>query len=686
MQVELIAQSSKRLRFACPKIPASADTNSLRDAIRARFDVDVKILSKSIVFYGGNLDAASLGEFLSKYELVASKEKSSRPSKAPIYLSSAALASHFLLPAPLATAMTYIACAPVLKDGVKEAAKLTLSSRLLEATAVLASLVLKDNLAANATNTMLAIGEYIEEDTAYRSDDLVKELSKPSISHVWVEKVMGKGKSAKTELVQVEANEVQIGDIVVVGAGELIGVDGYIVEGESSVNQVSMNGEAAAVRKGRGDKVLSGTVVEEGRIKIWAENVGADTATARIKGYIEASLQEKSAIGQQAFKLADKLVPVTVALAAFSALRSRGLAGPASVLQADYSCALKLTTPTTFKAAIAKAGKSGVLLKGSAVLERLAAVDTIIFDKTGTLTHGALKVERVLSFAKDIDEATLLNLTASAEEHYFHPVAEAIVNSAKERGFKHINHDEVEFIVARGVRTRMDGQEVLIGSRRFLETDRGVSFKSHSADVEALLNEGYTLLYVAREGKLLGLIAMRDDVRENAAAVIAGLKKAGIKRTVMLSGDVQSKAESVGRELGLDEVYAQLLPTDKAAIIERLKKEGAKIAFVGDGINDAPSLVQADVGFSMQKGADLAKASSDVSLLKDDLACVLEAKENANHTMRVIERNFKATLWINSAILTGAALGILSPVATGFLHNGTTIALLRKALRHESLI
>ena len=442
-----------------------------------------------------------------------------------------------------------------------------------------------------------------------------------------------------------------------------------------------MTGEAEPVPKSRGDRVISGTVVDEGRIKIWAENVGADTATARIKDYIQSSLNEKSAIGLKATKLADKLVPVTLSLAGVSYLINRDMNSVASVLQADYSCALKLATPVAFKSSISKAGRNGILIKGAKAIEALSAADTFVFDKTGTLTHGRLSVVEIYSFKQGFSDADILNLTASAEEHYFHPVAEAIVEAAKTRGFHHIHHDEVEFIVAHGVKTGMNGKEVVIGSRHFLEDDEMIDFSAHEETIQKALNSGLTLLYIGYDKELVGVIAMKDDMRENAADMIARLRNLGVKEIIMLSGDIKSKAEEVGRELGCDRVFAECLPTDKAEIIERLKAEGKNVAFIGDGINDAPSLTKANVGISMHKGADIAKATADISLLKDDIMSVAIAKELAVKTMKLIGSNFNSTVGINTAILSAATLGMLNPIATAILHNGTTIWLLLNSMK-----
>eukprot|EP01029_Cantina_marsupialis_P030141 TRINITY_DN7_c1_g2_i1.p1 TRINITY_DN7_c1_g2~~TRINITY_DN7_c1_g2_i1.p1 ORF type:complete len:705 (-),score=189.57 TRINITY_DN7_c1_g2_i1:1426-3540(-) len=578
-------------------------------------------------------------------------------------------------------AITSYASRPLLIEGAKELFSEGLTSKVLEATAVGVSIARKDYLAANSTNAMLELGEYIEETTVHKSDDLIKELAKPNVAKAWIE-VEEDGKPTQK---LVNTSELKVGDIVIVGAGDTIAIDGHILSGNASVNQVSMTGESEPVAKQRGDRVISGTVVEDGRLKIWAEYVGEDTATARIKNYIATSLNEKSAVGLKATKLADKLVPVTLGLAGVSYVINRDFESVAAVLQADYSCALKLATPVAFKSSISKAGKDGIMIKGAKSIEALNNADTFVFDKTGTLTYGELEVENITSFDDEWSDEDLLNLTASAEEHYFHPVAEAVVKAAREKGFVHMHHEEVEFIVAHGVKTIVNDKEVVIGSRHFLEDDEKIDFSTNEDKIEKFLLDGKTILYVGYDKKLLGVIGMRDKVRENAKDTLKRLKDLGVKKLVMLTGDIEEKANALAEELGIDTVYANMKPTDKADIVNKLKDEGAKVAFVGDGINDAPALMSAHVGISMSKGADIAKATADVGLLKDNIDGIAEVKELANKTMKLINYNFNATVGINSLILTGATVGLFSPITTAVLHNGTTIGLLFNSMKGVSL-
>jgi len=691
---KLLHKTKNRARYFCDILKYDINIKDLENDLKNIKGVDLVRInekSKSIVFEFEYTPLESIESFLksldiSKYEVCdtflsnnISCIAEEKPSKSGMIRAFGALAAEpFLQDDKQKMALTAVASYPLLKNGVTDLFEQGLTSGVLESMAVGVSIARKDYLAANSTNAMLELGEYIEETTVHKSDDLIRELAKPNVKEIWIEQE----NNEKKELIKIQTSTVKIGDIVVVGAGDTIAIDGHIISGEASVNQVSMTGESEAVKKERGDRVISGTVVEEGRIKIWAEHVGEDTATARIKNYITTSLSEKSSVGLKATKLANKLVPVTLGLAGLSYVLSRDFENVASVLQADYSCALKLATPVAFKTSIAQAGKNGIMIKGAKSIEALNEADTFVFDKTGTLTHGKLEVENIISFDEENWSGDdILNLTASAEEHYFHPVAEAIVNAAKSKGFVHMHHEEVEFIVAHGVKTIVKEKEVVIGSRHFLEDDEHIDFSKHEKQIKQCLLDGKTILYVGYDGKLLGTIGMRDTVRENAKTMIQKLKSMGVKKTVMLTGDIETKALKLAEDLGIDKVYANMHPEDKANIIKELKASGHKVAFIGDGINDAPALMSADVGISMSSGADIAKATADIGLLKDDIEAVSEAKELSMKTMKLINSNFNATVGINSCILLGATFGLFKPITTAILHNGTTIGLLANSMK-----
>ncbi|MDO4905537.1 MAG: heavy metal translocating P-type ATPase [Lautropia sp.] len=568
---------------------------------------------------------------------------------------------------------TLAVSAPLYIEAIKDLFTEGLNSHVLEALAVAISTASGDRMAAHTTLFMLAVGEYLERSIARRSDDLLKHLLHPETELVWVER------DGHEE--QIDAADVRVGDTVICAAGNIVPVDGTVLGGEATVNEASMTGEALPVQRRRGDTVLSGTVVEEGRMRVYAERVGEGTASARIANYVQHSLQTKSNTQLSASRLADRLVPGVLGLGAMSWLISGDWRRAAAVLQADYACALKLATPVAFKAAMYAAGRQGLLFKGADALERLSEADTFVFDKTGTLTTGQLTVTDALTFDKAFGPTDLIDLAASVEEHYFHPLAMAVVETARRQGGRHFEHEEVRFIAAHGVASVVQGKRIVIGSRHFVEDDEGIEIGAHRTALEALTAEGKTLLYIGFGGKLLGAIALKDTVRENTAETLQRLRKLGAKRLIMLTGDHETRARELAEELGLDAYHAQLLPEDKAALLTQLKAEGAKIAFVGDGMNDAPALAGAHVGIAMERGADLARLTSDIALLEDDIGRVADAKALANDTMRRIDSNFKLTVAANTGILAAAATGTISPITSSVLHNGSTIAILLNALR-----
>ena len=591
---------------------------------------------------------------------------------AAVGVSGALLLATSRLPASLQMPATIGGALPLFGSAMDDLQKAGITSHVLEALAVAISTARRDYMAANATTFMLALGEYLENSIARRSDDLLKNLLRPDTGLVWIE-VDG----AES---QIEAAALKTGMTVIVGSGATIPVDGTVLGGEALVNEAAMTGESIPVTRTRGDPVLSGTVVEEGRLRIYAEHVGQRTAAARIADYVARSLTAKSQAQLGSSRLADRLVPAVLGLAGTAWLLSGDWQRAAAVLQADYSCALKLATPVAFKSAMYRSGTHGILFKGADALERLAEADTFIFDKTGTLTTGSLAVTDSIAFDPHFTASDLIDLAASVEEHYFHPLALAVVEAARKHHGRHFDHKEVEFIAAHGVASVVEGQRIVVGSRHFVEEDEGVPFGRHRTTIEHLFEQGKTVLHIGFGGRLLGVIALKDQMREASPSTIARLRRLGAKKIVMLTGDHRVRAAELSAQLGLDEFHAELLPEQKAELVAQLKASGARIAFVGDGINDAPALAGAHVGIAMQKGADIARLTADIALLEDDIERVADAKALANATLELIDQNFKLTVGVNTGILAAAAFGKLTPIASSVLHNGSTIAILLNAL------
>ncbi len=588
----------------------------------------------------------------------------------------AATAGVHVVPAGLRLPVALSTTAPLLGHAVEDWRENGLTSHGLEGLAVAISLARADYTAATTTAFMLTLGEHLEEGVARRADEMLAGLLRPTDATVWVRRDGGE--------IAIPRDAVEVGDSVVVAAGTVVPVDGTVLSGEAMVDEAVMTGESVSVTKARGAAVLSGTLVEEGRLIVYAEHVGRQTASARIADYVEQCLGAKSEAQIEANRLADRLVPLVLKLAGGAFLVSGDWRRAASVLQADYACALKLATPVAFKSAMYTAGRSAILVKGAQALERLASADTFVFDKTGTLTTGRLEVTEAVTFDSRYGPEDLINLAASVEEHYFHPLAMAVVAAARASAhYRHFDHREVEFIVAHGVASVIEGRRIVVGSRHFVAEDEGIDVAAHAEVIDRLYGEGKTLLFIGFGGELIGILALRDALREAAAATIARLRANGVKRVLMLTGDHRERAADLAAALGLDGFHAELMPHDKAAIVERLAAEGARIAFVGDGINDAPALAGAHVGIAMHRGADIARLTADIALLEDDLERIADAKEIADEAMRRISRNYRTTVWLNSAILGAAAFGFLSPVTTAILHNGTTIGILLASLRQR---
>ena len=539
---------------------------------------------------------------------------------------------------------------------------------VLDASAVAFSLARRDYFTASSIVFLLSLGSYFEEQCEQKSSDLLKTLLRPNVKQVWVERDGSE--------ISMNADNLLIGDIVICGPGELIPVDGIVVQGEAMINQSSITGESLPIHVQPDDEVLSGSIIDEGKIKVNARQVGMDTGMARISRFLEQSLKSKSATQKKSDELADKLVPITFALGLGMFIITRDVVRAASVLTVDYSCAIKLATPVAARTAMYSAAKNGVMMKGSEALDALARVETIIFDKTGTLTRGLLDITDIITFDA-ITRNELLALAAGAEEHYSHPVANAVVNAARKRNIPFPETGEVDFVVAHGVSAYINGRRVIVGSRHFIEDDEGIDCSAACTDAETLMLQGKSLLYVAAENSLLGIIALQDQLRKETPSVLRALKTLGIKKIIVLTGDHMVTAKALADKLDMiDEIHWELKPEDKAAIIENVKADGSLIAFAGDGVNDAPAMVTADLGICMPEGADIARDASQLVLLENDLNCLVKARRIAVQNQKSIENSFKAAVGLNSVILLLASTGQLMPVTSAILHNTTTLGIL----------
>ncbi|PID77144.1 MAG: heavy metal translocating P-type ATPase [Deltaproteobacteria bacterium] len=579
----------------------------------------------------------------------------------------AATLSVLVLPPIIAAPVALAFSAPVIWDGIVTLWTRGVKVEVLDGAAVTFCLARREYFAAGTIAFLLSVGEYLEELSENKTTGLLKSLLKPQVDKVWVE--------INGQEMELPIDQVRIGDRVVCGAGEMIPLDGVIVSGEALVNTSSITGESVPVHVENGTEVLSGSVVEEGRIVFEAARIGGDTSMARISTFLENSLRFESESQKQSDQLADRLVPVTFGLGLGLLAVTRDLTKAAAVLTVDYSCAIKLANPVAVRVAMFTAAKQGVLLKGSQAMDGLARLDTLVFDKTGTLTKGQLQVTDM--YGVTVTDLELLTLAASAEEHYSHPVAHAVVEAAKEKGLKLPPTGQVDFIVAHGVSAYIDDKNILVGSRHFIEDDEKIDCSAVKEQVDRLQLEGKSILYVACEGELAGIVGLRDELRPEAAAVLDGLKASGIKKLVILTGDAELTAKALAAQLSaVDEVHWELKPEDKARIVGELQEQGARVGFIGDGVNDAPALVSADVGISLPEGADLAKESAQVILLQDNLYALLAGRLIALRTQDTIKHSFYAAVGLNSIFLLMASFGMIMPVTAALLHNASTISIL----------
>lgn len=578
-----------------------------------------------------------------------------------------------LLPVAVNMVSAFSRALPFLRRCLSSLAHGRLDVDALDGAAIAVSLLRRDFSTVGLLTLLLGFGEALERYTQKKSlENLASHLALQA-DRVWVKR------NGAEELIPF--GDLRESDLVVVRAGSAVPVDGVVEGGTASVNESSMTGEPMGVLRSRGASVYAGTVVEAGEIHVRPTSLGKDTRMQQIVRFIEQSEQMKAGIQGRFEKLADKAVPFTFGLAALVWLFTRSLTRASSVLLVDYSCALRLATPLAILAAMDEGVKHKVMVKGGRFLEALSSVDTVVFDKTGTLTQSRPEVARVIP-AEGYDEDFVLRLSACLEEHFPHPVARAVVHGAERRNLRHEEeHTEVEYVVAHGIASQWRGKRVLLGSRHYLSQDEGVDVSSMDAAVEELSREGYSLLYLALDGRLAGLIAMEDPLRPESAALVEKLRGMGVKHVLMLTGDDVRTASAVAGRLGITEFRAQVLPEDKARVVQELRSEGRVVLMIGDGINDSPALSSADVGVTLRDGSDLAREVADVVLMGGSLRELVTALELGRGAMKRIHFNFLTTMMLNTAFLFGGLSGLLQPGASAVLHNLTTLGVSLNAMR-----
>lgn len=632
---ELLIQALRKFRYTSVKVPDEVLTNSGR---QLNDIYQEKLIGKVLFHYAGKI----------------------------------------FLPYPVRKAVVLWKAVHYLKEGWKSLARRKLEVAVLDASAIGISVLRGDFNTAASVMFLLGVGETLEEWTHKKSvGDLARSMSL-NVSKVWL-------KSEEQEVL-VDSRKIKEGDNIVVHMGNVIPFDGVVCEGEGMVNQSSLTGEPLPVLKKAGGYVYAGSVLEEGELTFTVKKAGGSSRYEKIVEMIEESEKLKSSLEGKAERLADRLVPVTFAGTALTWLFTRNITKALAVLMVDFSCALKLTMPIAVLSAIRQAGSYDITVKGGKFLEAVAEAETIVLDKTGTLTKAMPTVKMIVPFC-EAGENELLRIAACLEEHFPHSMAKAVVSAAKKAGLEHEEmHSKVEYIVAHGISSSIEGKRVFIGSAHFIFDDEKCTVpKEYHKQFESLPEE-YSHLYLAIDGVLAAVICIEDPLREESASVVRALKGAGFQKVVMMTGDNERTAAFIARKAGVDEYYSEVLPEDKAMFIEKEKAKGKKVLMVGDGINDSPALSAADAGIAVSDGSELAREIADITIPADNLSQIVRLKYLSQALMRRINRNYKEIVGINTLLILLGVGGMIQPTTTAMFHNMSTIAISLQSMQNLSEI
>lgn len=632
---ELLIQALRKFRYTSVKVPDEVLTNSGR---QLNDIYQEKLIGKVLFHYAGKI----------------------------------------FLPYPVRKAVVLWKAVHYLKEGWKSLARRKLEVAVLDASAIGISVLRGDFNTAASVMFLLGVGETLEEWTHKKSvGDLARSMSL-NVSKVWL-------KSEEQEVL-VDSRKIKEGDNIVVHMGNVIPFDGVVCEGEGMVNQSSLTGEPLPVLKKAGGYVYAGSVLEEGELTFTVKKAGGSSRYEKIVEMIEESEKLKSSLEGKAERLADRLVPVTFAGTALTWLFTRNITKALAVLMVDFSCALKLTMPIAVLSAIRQAGSYDITVKGGKFLEAVAEAETIVLDKTGTLTKAMPTVKMIVPFC-EAGENELLRIAACLEEHFPHSMAKAVVSAAKKAGLEHEEmHSKVEYIVAHGISSSIEGKRVFIGSAHFIfDDEKCIVPKEYQKQFESLPEE-YSHLYLAIDGVLAAVICIEDPLREESASVVRALKGAGFQKVVMMTGDNERTAAFIARKAGVDEYYSEVLPEDKAMFIEKEKAKGKKVLMVGDGINDSPALSAADAGIAVSDGSELAREIADITIPADNLYQIVRLKYLSQALMRRINRNYKEIVGINTLLILLGVGGMIQPTTTAMFHNMSTIAISLQSMQNLSEI
>ena len=583
------------------------------------------------------------------------------------------MGSKLFVPAPIRTGLVLVKSLSYIKKALSCVGRRKIEVPLLDGIAITTSIVRGDYGTAGSVMFLLDLGEIMEEWTHKKSvDDLAKKMSL-NVSKVWL--------NVDGREVLTDVSKIETGDCVTVHMGNVIPLDGVIKEGEGMVNQASLTGEAIPVAKKPGGYVYAGTVLEEGELLIEVKENSGTTKYEKIVAMIEETEKLKSAVESRAEHLADRLVPYTLAGTGLVYLLTRNVTKALSVLMVDFSCALKLSMPISVLSAMREAQSHGITVKGGKFLEAIAEADTIVFDKTGTITKAQPVVSDVISFC-DEEPDELLRIAACLEEHFPHSMAKAVVRAAMDKGLVHEeNHSKVEYIVAHGISSRIQDKKVIIGSYHFVFEDEQCVIPQGKEELFESLSGECSHLYLAIDGVLAAVIAITDPIREEAPQVVSMLRKCGLSKIVMMTGDSERTAKVVAAKVGVDEYYSEVLPEDKASYVEKEHQAGRKVIMIGDGVNDSPALSAADVGIAICDGAEMAREIADITIAGDNLEELVTLKRLSNALVKRIHGNYRQIVGFNTGLILCGIGGVMQPATSALLHNTSTLAISVKSMK-----
>lgn len=608
---------------------------------------------------------------VSALSVVHSGRKINRQYEEQLVMAIASKCIHSLfVPVPIRTVLTIIRSVRYIKEAVKCLVERKLHVELLDGLSILISMIRGDFATAGSVMFLLKIGEILDEWTHKKSiDDLARCMSL-NVDKVWVVDE-GDADGSRDRLVSIAS--IRQGDKIRLRMGTIVPLDGVVVEGEAMVNQASLTGEPIAVAKRPSTAIYAGTVVEEGSCIMAVSQASGQSRYDRIVSMIEASEQLKSTVENRAATLANKLVPYTLASSALAFLLTRNVARALSVLMVDFSCALKLAMPLAVLSAMREAVGYHITVKGGKFLETVAKVDTIVLDKTGTLTYATPVVADVISFGHH-EKDEMLRIAACLEEHFPHSMANAVVRAAHSKSLQHEEmHSRVDYLVAHGIASQVDDQRVIIGSAHFVFEDEKCTIPPGEQARFDALDPQYSHLYLAIGGELAAVIYIADPLRDEARDVIEQLRKLGIRRTVMLTGDSERTAAAIAAQVGVDEYHSEVLPEDKANYVQAERDKGHTVLMLGDGINDAPAMSAASIGVAIDDGAAIAREVADITIAGQSLYELVILRRLSTALLNRIQSNYHFVIGFNGALIALGAAGLLPPATSALCHNASTI-------------